>query len=89
VHAEQDPGNGETAAGRTWINWASLARCHVLPVKNCCKVNKAQPAQSVHCQKLKEHLQALPNKKALCEKLKGQSDTEIIKLIILRAITNS
>lgn len=89
VRSEQGLSNGETAVGRKWINRASLARCHVLPVKSCCKVNKAQPAQSVHCHKLKEHFQALPNKKALCKKPRGQSDTKIIKLIILRATTNS
>lgn len=89
VRSKQDLSNGESAVGRKWINQASLARCHVLLMKSCCKVNKAQPAQSVHCHKLKEHFQALPNKKTLCKKHRGQSDTKIIKLIILRAITNS
>lgn len=89
VCSKQDPSDSEIAVGRKWINRTSLARCHTLPMKSCCKVNKAQPAQSAHCDKLKEDFQALPDKNALCKKPRGQSDTEIIKLIIFRAITNS
>lgn len=88
--SKPDLTDGEPAAGRKWNNQTSLARCHVPPMKSCCKVNKAQPAQSAHCHKLKEHFQTLhKKKKALCKKPRGQSDTEIIKLIILKVIINS
>lgn len=52
----------------------------VLPRNSCCEANRAQPAQSVHG---KEHFQAP------CKKPSGQSDTEKMKLLILRAITSS